>query len=215
MQPRLTVILPCRNEARYMAACLDSILAGAYPADRLEILVVDGDSTDATRDVVRAYAAQHPHVRLLDNPGRIVPTALNIGIRAATGDVIARMDAHVIYPPEYLPRLVREGGAASAAHHPPGHGATASHRHRARHPFGVGNSLPHRGDMPSVWLLSTRAVHGRCEELVRSRTTVQPHRAVENRAPDGLLLRAWLARAWMVYSTARSSLWSGARSAGS
>ncbi|HXO85412.1 MAG TPA: glycosyltransferase, partial [Gemmatimonadales bacterium] len=105
MPPRVTVILPCRNEARYIAPCLDSILAGAYPADLVEILVVDGNSTDDTRTVVRKYAAQHPQVRLLDNPRRIVPTALNIGIRAATGDIIARMDAHVIYPPEYLPRL--------------------------------------------------------------------------------------------------------------
>lgn len=148
MPPRVTVVLPCRNEARYIGPCLDSILAGAYPADSLEILVVDGDSTDDTRTVVREYAAQYPQVRLLDNPGRIVPTALNIGIRAATGDVIARMDAHVIYPPEYLPRLVaalEESGADNVGGCvitlPADGTATAQAIAIALgHPFGVGNS---------------------------------------------------------------------------
>jgi glycosyltransferase involved in cell wall biosynthesis len=148
MPPRVTVILPCRNEARYIAPCLDSILAGAYPSDLLEVLVVDGDSTDDTRTVVREYAERHPQVQLLDNPGRIVPTALNIGIRAATGDIIARMDAHVVYPPEYLPRLVaalEESGADNVGGCvitlPADGTATAQAIAIALgHPFGVGNS---------------------------------------------------------------------------
>jgi glycosyltransferase involved in cell wall biosynthesis len=105
--PRVTVVVPCRNEARYISACLDSILATAYPLDRLEILVIDGRSTDGTRKIVAEYTAKQPLIRLLDNPQRAVPTALNIGIQAATGEIIARMDAHVVYPPEYLPRLVQ------------------------------------------------------------------------------------------------------------
>src|SRR5688572_7628844 len=148
MPPKVTVILPCRNEARYIGPCLDSILAGAYPADLLEILVVDGHSTDETRALVKDYAARHPQVRLLDNPARIVPTALNIGIRAATGDVIARMDAHVIYPPEYLPRLVaalEESGADNVGGCvitlPADGTATAQAIAIALgQPFGVGNS---------------------------------------------------------------------------
>jgi len=103
---RVTVILPCRNEASHIAACLDSILASAHPLDHLEVLVVDGMSDDGTRELVGQYARAQPIIRLLDNPKRIVPTALNIGIRAATGDVIVRMDGHVVYPPEYIPRLV-------------------------------------------------------------------------------------------------------------
>ena len=106
MTQRVTVLLPCRNEGRFIGPCLDSILAAAYPADALEILVIDGQSTDATRKRVLEYAATNPRIRLLDNPRRIVPTALNIGIREATGDVIVRMDAHVVYPPEYIPKLV-------------------------------------------------------------------------------------------------------------
>jgi glycosyltransferase involved in cell wall biosynthesis len=146
--PRVTVIVPCRNEARYISPCLDSILASAYPPDALEILIVDGRSTDDTRKRVAAYYAQYPQVRLLDNPKRIVPTALNIGIRAATGDVIVRMDAHVVYPPEYIPRLVTAlaetgadniGGCMITL---PADG-TATARAIAialAHPFGVGNA---------------------------------------------------------------------------
>lgn len=146
--PRLTVLLPCRNEARYIGACLDSIVAGAYPLDRLEILVIDGNSTDGTPAFVREYAEQHPQVRLLNNPRQIVPTALNIGIRAATGDIIARMDAHVVYPPEYLPRLaaaLEETGADNVGGCiitlPADGTATAQAIAIALgHPFGVGNS---------------------------------------------------------------------------
>src|SRR5438128_6330530 len=106
--PFVSVVVPCRNEERYIAACLDSILASTYPAERLEVLVVDGRSEDRTREIVATYAARVPCLRLLDNPARIVPTALNTAIRAAAGEVILRMDAHVTYPPDYVPTLVAE-----------------------------------------------------------------------------------------------------------
>lgn len=146
--PRVTIILPCRNEARYIGACLDSILEGAYPVGRLEILVVDGNSTDTTPTIVREYAGRHPQVRLLHNPRCIAPTALNIGIRAATGDIIARMDAHVVYPPEYLPRLVQalqEGDADNVGGCILTLPADGTARAQAiaialSHRFGVGNS---------------------------------------------------------------------------
>jgi cellulose synthase/poly-beta-1,6-N-acetylglucosamine synthase-like glycosyltransferase len=85
-----------------------SILASDYPLDRMEVLVADGMSEDGTRDIVSRYMARTPLIRLLDNPKRIVPAALNTAIAAAKGEVIVRMDAHEIYPPEYLPRLVAE-----------------------------------------------------------------------------------------------------------
>jgi glycosyltransferase involved in cell wall biosynthesis len=146
--PSVTVIVPCRNEARYIGPCLESIMATAYPQDRLEILVVDGQSTDNTRKIVAEYAEKYPLIRLLDNPLRVVPRALNIGIQAATGDVIARMDAHVVYPPEYLPRLVlglKEHGADNVGGCmvtlPADGTATAQAIAIAlSHPFGVGNA---------------------------------------------------------------------------
>lgn len=104
--PLVTIVVPCRNEARYIVECLDSILACDYPPDRLEVIVVDGMSDDGTRSVLADYAARNPLVRMLDNPRRITPVALNLAIRAARGEVIVRMDAHVVYPRNYVSRLV-------------------------------------------------------------------------------------------------------------
>ncbi len=104
--PRVSIIIPCRNERAHIRGCLASVLATDYPRDRLEVLVADGMSTDGTGGLVAEIAQAHPQVRLLANPGRIVPTALNLALREATGDVILRLDAHNEYPPEYVPRLV-------------------------------------------------------------------------------------------------------------
>jgi glycosyltransferase involved in cell wall biosynthesis len=105
-RPFITIVLPCRNEEPYIAACLDSILATTYPLDRMEVLVVEGMSEDGTRDVLASYVARHSVIRVIDNRRQITPAALNVGIRAATGEIIVRMDAHVVYPPEYVPRLI-------------------------------------------------------------------------------------------------------------
>ena len=105
-RPRVSIVMPCRNEAAYIGACLESVLATDYPLDRVEVLVADGRSDDGTRAIVERCAARNPCVRLLDNPARITPAALNMAIRAATGDVIIRMDAHGVYPRDYVPRLV-------------------------------------------------------------------------------------------------------------
>lgn len=147
-QRRVTVVLPCRNEASHIAACLDSIIASAHPPERLEVLVVDGMSDDGTRVLIEQYTAAHPRIRMLDNPGRVVPTALNIGIRAATGEVIVRMDGHVVYPPEYIPRLVGallEGGADNVGGcliTLPSDGTPVAQAIAIAmsHPFGVGNA---------------------------------------------------------------------------
>lgn len=97
--PMVSVIIPMRNEAAHIAACIDSVLAQDYPADRLEVIVVDGESDDASLEVLRGYGAR---LRILRNPSRIVPTAMNIGIRAARGEIIARVDAHTLLEPDYL-----------------------------------------------------------------------------------------------------------------
>src|SRR5512135_2689892 len=97
--PLVSVVIPMRNEAAHIAACLDSILAQDYPAERLEIIVVDGDSDDDSLQVLRGYGTR---LRVLRNPSRIVPAAMNIGIRAAHGDVIARVDAHTMLATDYI-----------------------------------------------------------------------------------------------------------------
>ena len=105
--PFVTVVIPCWNEARFVAAFLDSVLAQTYPPDRLEILLVDGMSDDGTRRIAQEYAARHPRLRMIDNPARAKPAALNLGVRAARGDVVVRLDVHADYEPGYLAKCVQ------------------------------------------------------------------------------------------------------------
>lgn len=147
-RPFVSVLIPCRNEERYIASCLDSILGGDYPRDRLEVLVIDGRSDDRTPWILQQYSRRYPHVRVLDNPRRITPAALNIGLRAARGELIARVDAHAVYPADYLSRLVsalEETGADSVGgviETRPGIDTAIGRAIAAAmsHPLGVGNS---------------------------------------------------------------------------
>ncbi len=100
--PVVSVVIPMRNEADTIASLLDCVLAQDYPANRFEVLVVDGASSDASAAVVEGYAARDPRVRLLHNPRRIVPTALNIAIRASHGEIICRIDGHTRVAPDYV-----------------------------------------------------------------------------------------------------------------
>jgi len=72
----VSIIVPCNNEVKFISSCLDSIIANDYPADRMEVLVVDGMSEDGTREIVEGYAQQHKFIQVLDNSHRITPCAL-------------------------------------------------------------------------------------------------------------------------------------------
>lgn len=100
--PLVSVVLPVRNEAKHLGACLDAVLAQDYPRDRLEVIVVDGDSDDGTAELVAGYQRLDARVRRAQNARRIVPTAMNIGIRLARGSVIARVDGHTQIARDYV-----------------------------------------------------------------------------------------------------------------
>lgn len=106
MRPLVSVLLPVRNEARAVEACIDSILASRYPAGRMEVIVADGGSTDGTRSVVQNWSGRDGRVRLIDNPGRTTPKALNRAIEAARGDILLRVDAHSRLAPDYVDLVV-------------------------------------------------------------------------------------------------------------
>lgn len=106
-RPLVTVIMPIRNESQYIHSSLKSVLAQDYPQECLEILVVDGLSTDGTRELVANYIAYFPNVRLIDNPQKIVSTALNLGIREARGDILIRVDGHCEIEPDYIRHCVQ------------------------------------------------------------------------------------------------------------
>lgn len=103
----VTVVIPCRNEAAFIGPCLESIIANEYPKDKLEVLVVDGMSEDGTRAIVGEYARKYPFIKLVDNPKKIIPAAMNIGIKHAQGEVIMKVDAHSTYPRDYILKCVQ------------------------------------------------------------------------------------------------------------
>ncbi len=114
--PFVSVIIPLRNEEKFVAQSLDSIVSNDYPRDKMEILVVDGRSTDRSREIVEEYMRKYPFIKLLDNPKKIRVSANNIGIKAARGEIIISMDAHVIYAPDYIRNcveLLQSTGAAN------------------------------------------------------------------------------------------------------
>lgn len=104
----LSVIIPCRNEERYIATCLDSLLNTTYPHDCLEILIIDGMSEDSTSEIVRRYLHSTLSIRIIDNPDKTTPKALNIGINASMSDFIIILSAHADYPADYFEKLVSE-----------------------------------------------------------------------------------------------------------
>ncbi len=104
--PFVSVVIPMRNERRWIERSLAAVLAQDYPGERFEVLVADGMSDDGSRDILARIARADRRVRVIDNPGRIVPTGLNAAIQAARGEIIARVDAHTIIAPDYLRRGV-------------------------------------------------------------------------------------------------------------
>lgn len=106
--PFVSVLMPIRNEGDYIERSLQAVVAQDYPSERLEVIIADGMSTDGTRDIVHAFGARHPAVRLVDNPGRIVSSGLNAALQQAKGEVIIRVDGHTEIAPDYVRQCVAE-----------------------------------------------------------------------------------------------------------
>jgi glycosyltransferase involved in cell wall biosynthesis len=159
-RPFVSIVIPCRNEVGHIGPCLDSILTSDYPQDRLEVVIADGMSDDGTREIIRRYVSAHSRITMIDNPKRITPCAMNLAIQAARGEVIIRMDAHAIFPADYLSRLVaaqQETGAENVgtvvvtlpADDTPVAAAIAT---GLSHPLGVGNSHFRVGTKVRKWV---------------------------------------------------------------
>jgi len=148
--PRLvSILIPCRNEQAYIESCLRSVLAFELPDGlAFEVLILDGRSEDRTVEIAQSIAFSDPRIQLLDNPSRIQSTAINLGVRAARGAWIMRLDAHAVYPSNYL-RLCHETALRSGADNvggifitePGGTGYSAQLvQALTTHKFGVGDS---------------------------------------------------------------------------
>jgi succinoglycan biosynthesis protein ExoA len=156
--PTISIVLPTFQERGYVVDCLRTLVA-QEDADVVEILVVDGGSTDGTRDLVEAFGGP---VRLVDNPRVSAAAAMNVGIQAAVGEVICRADAHTVYAPDYVRRCVavlEETGATNVGGRMAPVGTTRFGRAVAAvtsHPVGMGPGAFHyatdRREVDTVYL---------------------------------------------------------------
>src|SRR4051812_37198534 len=96
-----SVLVPVLNEEEHIREAVDAMRAQEFDGT-VELLFMDGGSTDKTRALLEELAAEDPRIRVLDNPGRTTPHALNVGLAAARGEFVVRMDAHAFYPPRYI-----------------------------------------------------------------------------------------------------------------
>lgn len=110
--PCVSVVIPCLNEAAHIGSCLDALAAQTAMPAPMEVLVVDGGSTDGTRDILAARESAMDGLRVLDNPQRITPVAMNLGIAAARSEVVVILGAHA----EVAPDFVRRNLDALSAH---------------------------------------------------------------------------------------------------
>jgi len=104
--PLVSIIIPCRNEKKFIARCLESVLENDYSKDKIEIFIVDGMSIDGTREIIKDYIQKYHFIKLIDNHKYIASSALNIGVRESKGIIIVRMDAHATYDKSYISKCV-------------------------------------------------------------------------------------------------------------
>ena len=102
----VSVILPVFNEERYIKNCIESLLNQDYDKENLEIIFVDGMSTDDTKKIINEYAEKYNFIKLIDNPNRTVQYGMNAGIKEAKGYYIVRMDAHASYAEDYISKCI-------------------------------------------------------------------------------------------------------------
>jgi len=181
----VSIIIPCRNEEKFIGPCLESILRQDYPRENFEVLVIDGMSEDGTREIVEQYtdmslrgeaeaisSVQRSEglpgslsslamtLKLLDNPRKITPCALNIGIKNAKGKIILWMSAHNRYEKDYVSKCVKYLNEYNADN--VGGIMITLPRNETfigkaiaailSHPFGVGNSVFRTGSKEPKWV---------------------------------------------------------------
>ncbi|MBI1855903.1 MAG: glycosyltransferase family 2 protein [Chloroflexi bacterium] len=117
MTPKVSIIVPCYNEQDTIRLLLDALLAQTTPLSLMEVVIADGLSQDKTRAVIAAFQGEHPALalRILDNQRLGIPSALNLVISAARGEIIIRLDAHSIPAPDYVERCVKALEAGKGA----------------------------------------------------------------------------------------------------
>ena len=151
-KPSVSVLIPVYNEEAFIIKCLDSLNNQTVLPNKFELLVIDGLSTDKTRELVSSWKTSHPDmdVEIVDNPERITPCAFNEGIKKARGEYVTMFGAHSVVGPDFLEKIIETfeshpeidacGGVVHTKHY------NASKISRAiayiwQHPFGVGRGI--------------------------------------------------------------------------
>lgn len=137
--PFISVILPIRNEEKFIEPTLSALSHQSYPNNMMEIIISDGMSNDKTREKIENFKQSHTDldITLLDNPEKIVPFGLNRAIKMAKGEVIVRMDSHSIYPDNYIETLVN-----------------ALYEHNADNTGGIVDTIPYKNTVKCAAIAS-------------------------------------------------------------
>lgn len=149
MNVEITIICPTYNEEKYIHTCIASLVRQDIKKEEIEVFFVDGQSTDRTVEIIKEYQKQYSWIKLLNNPERIVPYAMNYGIQASNSDIIMRIDAHSHYADNYISILknallkydATNVGAVCKTDVLNKNAKTLAIRAVLSSPFGVGNSL--------------------------------------------------------------------------
>lgn len=145
----ISIICPTYNEEKYIHTCIESLVRQDIEKEKIEVIFVDGQSTDRTVEIIKEYQQKYNWIKVLNNPERIVPYAMNYGIQAATSDIIMRIDAHSHYADNYISVLknaliehdATNVGAVCKTDVLNKNAKTLAIREVLSNPFGVGNSL--------------------------------------------------------------------------
>ena len=150
MNATVSVVIPCRNEEKHIEHCVRSILTNGYPMELLEILIIDGESSDKTVEIIKKLQNEFSQVKLVNNPKKVTPVALNLGIQNASSEFTLIASAHSSFEKNYisilvnqiqnLPNVIAVGGIM---HTKIKNITSISLAIQAvlTHPFGVGNSV--------------------------------------------------------------------------
>lgn len=106
MRDKISIVIPCYNEEKYVERSLLSLVRSDYEQALVEIIIIDGGSTDRSLTIINDYLTQYPNIKVIDNPKKITPVSLNIGVHNATGEYIMIASAHAQFPPDYLSTLM-------------------------------------------------------------------------------------------------------------
>lgn len=107
MNYKVAIVIPALNEEKFIDKCLNTVKAQTYPFEDMDVMVLDGGSTDKTKSIVNEWHERYENVRLIDNPGRIQSIAFNLGVANSDAPYIIRLDAHVEYDCKYVELCLR------------------------------------------------------------------------------------------------------------